>query len=725
MNSYPSEAQVQIRNLAISFTCFALLGLTSPAAFSQSATGRGASTKPRSASAPVTPAVTGADASKSIALQNAPADDKPVQLNFEDTPVFGTSTQQLIILMAGKDAVKLPLIRASGGFEVTPTHCDLAPYYSCALSVSYSPKTRGHAAGAIELVFPGGSTRVIAQAHAAATAPDEMVVWLLAVAYLGGLLLFRWNMIAMPDRRMVQAQIAIAKSRAAQLQIRLQPFHAKTHMDSVIALLADAEKAAVEGSKNWLEYLFWTRGREIQSLAMLHAAEAMMVSHFAEEEVRSKLERAESELRNVAKPSAIEIADSIRNNLTLSIGPAAGAQRATVIDIKMFCDQLAGEFAPVVAQFDPAGPDADRLSKARGILSTYATVKIESLAAEIATALKESAAGTPSGLRQLLEEASHLPKKLADLAEGFGATPDGEARERLGVAARAFSDALHLQSSRADAMLSSIGAYPLLRGRALLIEALEYLSGRADSDDAILLSWQNKTLWLTGCAITLIIALSFQHGNGKLFVLGAVGGLLSRLSRNLYRQDLPTDYGAAWTTLFLSVVVGSLAGWAGVLMVQLSVGLGVLGSLFESIEWGNSDNPLAFGLAIVFGFSERAFDTMFTNLQANLFNKQRTPVATAPSAQPLVIATTPAPAAAKAGKQFTHTFKVSGGVPPYMWRLVEPVPDKMKIDPDTGTVTWIPAAPASAPVQVTVRVTDHAGETDTKQFAFTAKGAAP
>jgi hypothetical protein len=72
---------------------------------------------------------------------------------------------------------------------------------------------------------------------------------------------------------------------------------------------------------------------------------------------------------------------------------------------------------------------------------------------------------------------------------------------------------------------------------------------------------------------------------GLLLRVGAVGGLLSRLSRNLQRADVPTDYGASWATLYLSPVVGALTGWAESLLVVIGGKLDALGSAFDKVEW--------------------------------------------------------------------------------------------------------------------------------------------
>ena len=89
------------------------------------------------------------------------------------------------------------------------------------------------------------------------------------------------------------------------------------------------------------------------------------------------------------------------------------------------------------------------------------------------------------------------------------------------------------------------------RLRALLQQALNALDDRDDTDFAKLAGWQNKASWLVGCGLFTIVVLTFTiPHHSVLFVVGAAGGLISRMSRSLNRKDVPTDYGASWTTLF-------------------------------------------------------------------------------------------------------------------------------------------------------------------------------
>jgi hypothetical protein len=171
----------------------------------------------------------------------------------------------------------------------------------------------------------------------------------------------------------------------------------------------------------------------------------------------------------------------------------------------------------------------------------------------------------------------------------------------------ALANSIHQGLTSADTTLE--------RKRALLAEALSANYEREDNTFADLVSWQNKTAWLVACGLALMIVLSavIPH-HSILFVIGSAGGLLSRLSRSLNRKDVPTDYGASWTTLFLSPVAGGLGAWAGILISTLAVQLHVLGSVFEANWLEPSCRPMTLAIALVFGFSERLLDGVLDKL---------------------------------------------------------------------------------------------------------------
>lgn len=152
---------------------------------------------------------------------------------------------------------------------------------------------------------------------------------------------------------------------------------------------------------------------------------------------------------------------------------------------------------------------------------------------------------------------------------------------------------------------------------ALLIQALTYFDDEIDNSYSQLVSWQTKAVWLTASGAAVIVTLTFMVGNATLFLVGAVGGYLSRLSRSLKRADVPTDYGASWTTLFLSPIAGALSGWFGILLIVLLADsrFNVLGDAFRAVNWCAAMAPITMALAFVFGFSERLFDGIVSSLE--------------------------------------------------------------------------------------------------------------
>lgn len=188
------------------------------------------------------------------------------------------------------------------------------------------------------------------------------------------------------------------------------------------------------------------------------------------------------------------------------------------------------------------------------------------------------------------------------------------------------------------------------RLRALLAEALSVNYDREDTSFADLLSWQNKAAWLVAIGLLLIVVLcGWDPVHSVFFLFGAVGGLLSRLSRSLDRKDVPTDYGASWTTLFLSPVAGALGAWSGVVVSELAVQLGVLGKIFEGFLV-KPPSDLALAAALIFGFSERLLDEVLDKVAGKVVAGQTTgkngknpPAAAAPGA-PAAAPAPPAPA---------------------------------------------------------------------------------
>src|SRR5262249_16895476 len=174
---------------------------------------------------------------------------------------------------------------------------------------------------------------------------------------------------------------------------------------------------------------------------------------------------------------------------------------------------------------------------------------------------------------------------------------------------------------------------PLKRSQALLTEALAILYERGDSAYFDLASWHSKMMWLVGSALLLIFALAITLQNAILLLLGAVGGLLSRLARTVSSADTANDYGATWGALFLSPLSGALSAWGGVLLIVLGFKFNILGTALN-VDWCHPYEPATLAIALLFGFSERLFDGLATQIDQKLSKTQPPSPSNMPTSSP-------------------------------------------------------------------------------------------
>jgi hypothetical protein len=158
---------------------------------------------------------------------------------------------------------------------------------------------------------------------------------------------------------------------------------------------------------------------------------------------------------------------------------------------------------------------------------------------------------------------------------------------------------------------------PLGRWRALLAEALALIDSDLDDKFSQVTGWHNKLMWLVVCALLFLVSLGLVFENGVLLLVGAVGGLLSRLQRTIEKADVPNDYGATWGALFLSPLTGALTAWGGALLIMLGLKLNVLGAALN-LDWNNPYDPTALAIALAFGFSERWFSGILDTVESKV-----------------------------------------------------------------------------------------------------------
>jgi hypothetical protein len=237
-----------------------------------------------------------------------------------------------------------------------------------------------------------------------------------------------------------------------------------------------------------------------------------------------------------------------------------------------------------------------------------------------------------------LQEQSELVRKINQAGDTGGA-PGLESCRDLVFQLAAVPPLASGLLSRIDALVGEAPA-PLARWRALLVEALNPIYEYRENDFYQVVSWHNKMIWLVACALLFMFALAVTLGNAVLLLLGAVGGLLSRLTRMTTDADTGADSGATWGSLFLSPLTGALSAWGGILLIILGLKLNIFGSALN-LDWCNPYEPVALGIALLFGFLERLFDSVTGQLQDKLLK----PAPASPGPGAAASAPTPAPAA--------------------------------------------------------------------------------
>jgi len=172
---------------------------------------------------------------------------------------------------------------------------------------------------------------------------------------------------------------------------------------------------------------------------------------------------------------------------------------------------------------------------------------------------------------------------------------------------------------RIDAALKATPALTPAARAALLREAEIFRHNLSDSKYEDLASLLGKAVWLTVVALGIAVGLAVFFDRESFLLLGAAGGLISRLSRVLQRRPTASDYGAEWSTLILSPAAGALAGWVGVaITVALaSEPFNVFTDKFAK-PWDDATLPLGLLVAFVFGFSERLFNRLLDVAQTQV-----------------------------------------------------------------------------------------------------------
>ena len=152
------------------------------------------------------------------------------------------------------------------------------------------------------------------------------------------------------------------------------------------------------------------------------------------------------------------------------------------------------------------------------------------------------------------------------------------------------------------------------RDRNLLYEAMQVLQAEEEASESGMATRYNKTKWLVGGALLLLLLAGLGLGKPQFMLTGAVGGFLSRMGRAVQTDDDSPADDVRWPTHFLSPLLGALTGWSGLLVFQVLSTFHVLGDAFKDLSWDDA-NTLSMGMSLVFGFSERLFDSVVQKVE--------------------------------------------------------------------------------------------------------------
>ena len=289
-------------------------------------------------------------------------------------------------------------------------------------------------------------------------------------------------------------------------------------------------------------------------------------------------------------------------------------------------------------------------------------------------------------------------------------TAETELKQFKTVEADAMADRLH-------AALQPSTTVTLSDLQAVLIEALSLIYTQRDIQFDLLAGWHNKMMWLVSCALLFIIAVGLTFQNAVLMLIGAVGGLLSRLMQTLSAAKVSNDYGASWGALFLSPLTGALAAWAGVLLLILAGKLQILGRAL-TFDWCNPYEPATLAVALLLGFTERLFDNLVTQIEPKLLptaspSQPSAPAAPKPLSPPPATSTPPPtisslnPPQSKLGQESKLTIQGANFQPNITATVTdnEGKPTKVPVeykDSSTLIVTFTPAGTADYSSTLTV-----------------------
>ena len=219
---------------------------------------------PSSASpnAPQTPAGTvssGQPESKNTNLPNLII--TPNKVEFSGQILDKASPVRTVILTAGSanGDLKLSISGPSGDFAATHDSCQLKPGGSCTISITFAPKQLGPTSSAITVSTADGTVQQSIPLTGEGIpcclprqnlplrerAKDLAPVLVIVLVYLIGLIVVRWNLVALPTRALLGARISAVKGRILSLYPSVE--QSTSGPAQILGLLRSAEDLIERG----------------------------------------------------------------------------------------------------------------------------------------------------------------------------------------------------------------------------------------------------------------------------------------------------------------------------------------------------------------------------------------------------------------------------------------------------------------------------------------------
>ncbi len=205
--------------------------------------------------------------------------------------------------------------------------------------------------------------------------------------------------------------------------------------------------------------------------------------------------------------------------------------------------------------------------------------------------------------------------------------------------------------------------------RLLLSEVTTRLQAPHERSLLLQLRAHRKAAWLVSSGVFLVIVVAWTLGSPLVMAAGALGAFVSRLLRFVTRDDASGDERLLnrlpWTALMAGPVLGALAAYGGVLLIELLVGFGVLGETFAGVTRTVTDGAMTevtLAIAFLFGFSERLLDRVATTAGDTVAAEEPADPSPPPAVPP-VVATAEAGTVIDLSEDVTTTHGAGGGQP--------------------------------------------------------------